>query len=146
MTEALRTLSGGCHCGANRYLLHWPRADGALPARRCGCSFCTRIGGVWTSDPGAELVISCSAGLPPLRYRFGTETAEFLVCSRCGITFAALDGNSGAARAVVNVNTLDPRDDLALDHSDSDFEGETTAARLQRRARRWIGKVRIETR
>lgn len=136
------TYHGGCHCSAIRYRLEWPDAGGPVPARRCGCSYCTRFNGTWTSHPEAQLAIHVS-GQGAGRYRFATGTADFLFCKHCGVTVAALGEDSGAIIAVVNINTLDDAG-IAFDHSDSDFEGETLDARLDRRAARWIGNVTLD--
>lgn len=135
-----RVLGGGCHCRALRYALHWPD-DSLLPARRCGCTYCTRFNGTWTSHRGARLVLECTVA--PQRYRFGTKTADFIHCPRCGVVVIAVDDAGDAPRAVVNVNTLDDRDSLPFDFSDSDFDGESRDDRLARRAARWIPAVEI---
>lgn len=92
------------------------------------------------------MVIDHPADPLPGRYRFETGTADFLFCSACGVVLAALDDNGGALRAVVNTLTLSGRDTLEFEHSDCDFEGEATEARLERRARNWIGRVTVRTR
>ena len=144
MSNAL-LIEGGCHCRAIRYELHWPNPGepARIPARRCGCSYCTRIDGVWTSHPEASLTILLESGLSPKPYRFATGTADFLVCMRCGITPLVTCEIEGRLYAVVNVNTFDDSDEpaFALDVSDTDFEGENLEARLSRRQARWISRV-----
>lgn len=140
------TLEGACHCNAVTYTLEWPADAQSIPARRCACSYCSRFGGTWTSHPGARLEIRHPANQPPGRYRFETGTADFLFCSVCGVVLAALDDNGGGLKAVVNILTLSGRDSLEFDHSDSHFDGEATQARLERRARNWIGRVTVSTR
>ena len=132
--------AGGCHCKAVQYALDWPAGSAALPARRCTCGYCTRFDGTWTSHPDACLEIRFE-GDPPERYRFGTQTADFLFCSTCGTVVAALCELDGEPRAVVNVNTLDGVGGLELDHSDSDFGNESVSGRLDRRRENWIGRV-----
>ena len=138
-------IEGGCHCRAVRYRLHWPEAQGVtqIPARRCGCSFCTRIDGVWTSHPEARLEISESAASPTRRYRFATGTADFLFCGQCGITPLVVCRLDDRDHAVVNINTFDPVEDPAwqFDEADTDFDGESVDDRLARRKARWIGRV-----
>ncbi len=144
MSERL-LIEGGCHCGAIRYELHWPQGagEGRVPARRCTCAFCTRIDGVWTSHPDARLQITEDPAMPATRYRFGTGTADFLFCSRCGITPMAICRLEGRDYAVVNVNTFETAAEgrFRFDASDSDFEGEAVDDRLARRKARWIGRV-----
>ena len=136
-------LTGSCHCKALGYRLDWPDHAGHIPARQCSCSYCSRFGGTWTSHPEARLVIQYPGGVAPERYRFGTATADFLFCSRCGTIVAALDENSGQLKAVVNIRTLHEDKPLPFEHSVSDFDGEGTGNRLDRRSRNWIGHVRI---
>ena len=143
MTGYGMKMLGGCHCGALRYTLEWPADAGGIPARRCTCSYCTRFNGTWTSHPDARLSIAMDKEIPPGRYRFGTETADFLFCGSCGVTVAALCETGEGLKAVLNVNSLDAGQEVEFDCSDSDFEGESAEQRLARRTGRWIGQVRI---
>lgn len=136
-------LVGGCHCGCVRYELHWPRSPAVIPARRCSCSFCTRFNGTWTSDPDARLDIRLDQKQPLSTYRFGTQTAEFKFCSRCGVTVFVTCELDGGTRAVLNINTLDQDLEVEFDISDSCFDGELLDQRLERRKRNWIGEVII---
>ena len=40
------------------------------------------------------------------RYRFGSRTADYLLCRRCGVYIGAFCETSAGLRAVVNVNCL----------------------------------------
>ncbi len=144
MTSVCVLLRGGCHCGDLEYQLEWPENPVLMPARRCGCSFCTRFNGTWTSHPSASLVIRESRENPAIRYRFGTATADFLICSRCGIAIAATCDAGKGLQAVVNVNTLAEEQAIRFDASDSNFDGEAVQDRLQRRTANWIGQVQIQ--
>lgn len=117
-----------------------------IPARCCNCSFCSRFNGTWTSHPAASLRLEESAEHPPCRYRFGTRTADFLFCSRCGVVVAAVCDIEGRCHAVVNINTMNDVTAGQLDLSSSDFSQETLPQRLDRRSRRWIGRVEINRR
>ena len=48
-------INGKCHCGNISFSLDWPKEAAAMSARAFGCTFCTKHGGVWTSEPGATL-------------------------------------------------------------------------------------------
>ena len=135
-------LEGGCHCGAVRYELTWPDG-GRVPARRCGCDYCRRFDGQWTSHPDARLDLTMA--VEPIRYRFGTATADFLSCARCGVVVAAIDDSDATLRAIVNVHTLDDAAAMDFDRSDSDFSAETREARLARRAKNWMGDVTLRS-
>ncbi len=135
------SLSGGCHCGDIRYELGWPESPVFLPARRCSCSYCTRFGGNWTSHPDARLWVRIKADAAVSQYRFGSKTAKFLFCSSCGVTLLVTCELEGSVKAVLNINTLDPEQDYTLNYSNTCFDGESTAQRLERRNRGWIGSV-----
>jgi hypothetical protein len=140
-------IRGGCHCRALRFELSWPTVEPSggrarLPARRCDCSFCTRIDGVWTSHPGASLTVHEVANTAT-RYRFGTQTADFHICSRCGITPLVTCELEGRRYAVVNVNTFDDEvhEHFEIGTDEVSFEGESVDDRLSRRKARWVGQV-----
>ncbi|MBV9858498.1 MAG: hypothetical protein JO038_00110 [Alphaproteobacteria bacterium] len=71
-------------------------------------------------------------------YRFGSATADYLVCRRCGVYVAAVCETQAGLRAVVNVNSFDDRAMFTRDPEPMDYDGETTQARLKRRAVRWM--------
>ena len=100
-------------------------------------------GGVWTSAPGGVLKITVQEPACVSRYAFGTRTAEFHVCSRCGVVPVVTSEIAGRLYAVVNVNTFDGVDPALLQRSSAHFDGEGTDSRLARRARNWIGNVQF---
>ena len=77
------------------------------------------------------------------KYRFGTETADFYVCSICGVVPFATSEIAESLYAVVNVNTFEETDTLSITGSPSDFDGEQLGTRLDRRKQNWIPEVRI---
>jgi len=111
--------------------------------RACGCSFCRKHGGVYTSHPGGKLAARIERASQAERYRFGTETADFHICRACGVVPFVTSEIDGTLYAVVNVNSFEGDDEL--DSSPTDFDGETVATRLARRRRNWIPEVTIET-
>jgi hypothetical protein len=136
-------IDGGCHCGNIRYALDWPGEAAAIPVRACGCTFCVKHGGVWTSHPEAALTAEVrDAGLVSA-YRFGTATADFHVCARCGVVPFVTSAIAGRLYAVVNANTFEGIDPGALARTPASFDGEGAGERLQRRQRNWIARVRI---
>lgn len=132
-----RLIHGACHCGNIRFVFHWPEAGGAISVRACGCSFCVKHSGVWTSNPEGwvELIVGDASQVN--RYRFGTGTADFHICSNCGVAVIATSNIDGSAYAVVNVNCFDDVECGELAESASDFDGETAEDRLARRQRNW---------
>ena len=137
-------IEGGCHCGNVRLALAWPADAARIPARACTCTFCRKHGATWTSHPQASLVLRIADPARVERYAFGTRTADFLVCTRCGVPVAATCRIDGRDYAVVNINTFEGVDPARFDRSDSDVEGETVDDRLARRRSRWIADVRLD--
>jgi hypothetical protein len=137
-------IKGRCHCGNVAFDLDWGGDAADIPARACGCSFCIKHGGVWTSNPRSSLAVSITDPGLLSRYAFGTRTATFHVCARCGAVPLVTSEIAGRLYAVVNVNTFENVDRLALRSSSADFEGEDVESRLARRRRNWIPDVRID--
>jgi hypothetical protein len=136
-------INGACHCGNISFTLEWLPAPSEIPARACGCSFCTKHGGVWTSTPTGALKIKVKEQASVSRYGFGTRTAEFHVCCRCGVVPVVTSEIAGRLYAVVNVNTFEAVEASLLRRSSANFDGEGTDSRLERRARNWIGRVQF---
>ncbi len=139
------TLRAACHCGALEVSLRLRegREPEQLPVRACQCGYCRPRRARWTSDPGGAVELAAREPAAISRYRFGTRTADFLVCSSCGALAAAVCMIAGREYAVVNVdlllvtNGLTPAPERA-----GVFDGEPVAARLSRRARTWTPVVR----
>jgi hypothetical protein len=136
-------IEGRCHCGNIALRLTWAGDPRAIPARACGCSFCVRHGGVWTSHPGSTLDVRIADRARVTSYEFGTRSATFHVCASCGVVPLVTSEIDGRLYAVVNVNALDGVDPASLQRVPASFEGEDLASRLARRKRNWIGDVRI---
>ena len=134
-------IAGRCHCGNIAFHMLWEPDPAAIQARACGCSFCIRHGGVWTSHPDAvlEVTVQDPAGVEP--YRFGTRTAVFHVCRRCGVTPLVTSRIGGRDYAVVNANTFEAVDPALLRRAPASFDRETEEARLARRQRNGIARV-----
>jgi len=127
-----------------RFELAWPGDASTIAARRCGCTFCQKHGGVWTANPAGALTVRIARPAQVSRYEFGTGTAEFMVCSSCGAVPLVTSTIDGRVYAVVNVNTFDGVDSARLTIAPASFDGEKVEDRLARRARHWIPDVRIE--
>ena len=134
-------VSGSCHCGNISFALDWQPDPVEIPARACGCSFCVKHGGVWTSCPAGRLRITVRKPQSVSRYEFGTRTAQFHICRDCGIVPVVTSLIEGRLYAVVSVNAFDNVDDSKLDRKPASFDGESEGDRLARRQRHWIGDV-----
>ena len=98
---------GGCHCGNLRWTLRSALSLIDLPVRTCGCDFCRKHGLLTTSDPLGELDFMLTDRQAVIRYRFGTKTADFLMCGRCGVYVGAQMEQAGRYYAVTNLRTLE---------------------------------------
>ncbi|MEM7254806.1 MAG: hypothetical protein AAF493_25630 [Pseudomonadota bacterium] len=133
---------GRCHCGNLSFSLDWPDDDPVI-ARACGCDFCVKHGGVWTSNRDAALAAVVDDHGRITKYRFGTSTADFYVCAVCGGVPFVVSEIDGKSYAVVNVNTFEGVDPSAFARTPTDFEGERAGSRLERRQRNWIPSVSV---
>ncbi|HQR21101.1 MAG TPA: hypothetical protein PLE54_00780 [Burkholderiaceae bacterium] len=136
-------ISGRCHCGNIAFELLWEPEPSEIPARTCTCTFCTRHGGVWTSCPGGSLKVDIAEPSMVSRYAFGTRTAEFHICSRCGVVPVVTSEIDGNTYAVVSVNAFEDVDRSLLRLSTAAFDSEDEPSRLARRRRNWIPKVQF---
>lgn len=137
-------IHGSCHCGNLRFRLDWRPEPSAIPARACSCSFCVKHGGVWTSCPDGALVVEVRDPMHHSRYRFGTRTADFHVCTTCGAVPVVTSEIDGHLHAVVNVNAMEGVAPELLQRATVSFDDEETSSRLERRKKRWIADVRFE--
>jgi len=134
-------IRGKCHCGNIAFSLTWEPDPLEIPARACSCSFCTKHGGVWTSNPGGALKVRVEDPSRVSRYAFGTRTADFHVCTRCGIVPVVTSSIEGRLYAVVSVNALEDVEASILRREPASFDGEAEDSRLARRKRNWIADV-----
>jgi hypothetical protein len=134
-------IHGKCHCGNISLELDWRPEPESIPARACTCSFCVKHGGLWTSCPGGALRVLINEPQLATTYAFGTKTADFHICTRCGVAPVVTSRTDGRLYAVVNVNALEGIDPSLLRRASATFDEETEATRLERRKRNWIAEV-----
>ena len=137
-------IDGRCHCGNIAFALDWLPEPTRIPARACTCTFCVKHGGVWTSCPGGTLRVRIDDPSRVSRYAFGTHTAEFHVCGRCGVVPVVTSRIDDRLYAVVSVNAFENVDRTLFSEVPISFDAEDEDARLARRARNWIGDVTFE--
>ena len=75
------------------------------------------------------------------KYTFGTRTAEFHVCSRCGVVPLVTSLVGDRLYAVVSVNAFENVESSLIHRAPADFDTESTESRLARRVKNWIGQV-----
>ena len=130
--------SGRCHCGNISVRLNLSHAPEEMPLRSCACSFCRAHGTRTLSDHDGSVEIDATDWSLVERYRFGSRTADYLLCRRCGVYIGAVCETSSGLRAVVNVNCLTDRAAFTQVPAAPDYDGEATDARLTRRATNWM--------
>jgi hypothetical protein len=122
--------------------LSTPIAPDDLPLRACQCSFCLRHGAKTTSDPAGAIRILLTNCEAVSYYQFGAQTAEFLICQRCGIYLAAIFRDGGRIFAVANANTFETP--LKQNAVPVDYKGETVDERRERWCTKWTPANLVE--
>lgn len=128
---------GSCHCGAIGFTYRTEKDPGEWSIRACQCSFCRAHDALSSSDPGGQ--IDFTAARPELlrKYRFGLKTADFLLCSECGVYIGALIETGSGAFGIINVHALrDAPANLATTAPIS-YDDEDIGGRVARREDRW---------
>jgi hypothetical protein len=136
-------ISGSCHCGNITFRLDWRPEPTEIPARACSCSFCAKHGGLWTSCPTGSLSITVRQPQLVSKYSFGTRTADFHVCSSCGVVPVVTSRIEGRLYAVVSVNAFQDVDPALVRRAAATYDGESESTRLARRKLNWIADVEI---
>ena len=101
----MNELRGSCHCGNVEFALFTGKSAELVP-RRCSCSMCRRHGASYISDPGARLALRYRDRSSLSTYRFGHGTAQWIICSKCGVLTAVLCEIEGRLHAVVRVQSM----------------------------------------
>ena len=130
-------LTGSCHCGALSLTFETPAAPEVLPLRICTCSFCAKQGARYTSDPAGRAAFTVADPKALHRYRFGTRTAEILICAKCGTYLAAVTTVEGTLFTAINVNALDDQAPFARMPDVTNFAYQTPEQRGERRQSKW---------
>ena len=137
MTSSLRSFGGSCHCGAVDFAFHTGLPAARWSVRACQCRFCRAHGALTTSDPLGRLAFHTHQAELLHRYRFGLKTADFLLCSRCGVYVGAQIETAGGAFGIINTLVMTPIPaDLAA-ATPAEYGSETSSDRVARRERRW---------
>ena len=132
---------GHCHCGNIALAFETEKSASEIPLRSCGCTFCQRHGGRYTSDPNGRVRFTFNAPDRLIRYRFGLKTADFLICGVCGVFVAAMTEVESRRYAVINVNCFDRAAELTGRCTAMDYDGENDEDRTARRTARWTPVV-----
>lgn len=130
---------GRCHCGA---VSAEYKTDAPVRLRQDGCGFCSSRGVKSASDPNGALKLASTHAL--IRYRFGHNSADFLLCPRCGTYVATLMDSERGPIGVINVVGLDIAELKHEPATLASLEGETPQERVARRLSRWTPMALVE--
>jgi hypothetical protein len=137
MASDPQEFEGSCHCTALGFSFTTALPLARWSVRACQCRFCRAHGALTTSDPAGRLAFHAN-GTPTLqRYRFGLKTADFLLCTRCGVYLGAQIETTRGAFGIVNVRAIVPTSIALPDPAAADYGAEDAAARISRREKRW---------
>ncbi len=100
------TFHDSCHCGGLRIEFSTGKNPADLVPRACDCSFCRKHGATYVSDPAGQLTVS-SHQAALRKYRQGSDTADFLLCGRCGVLVAVVYEHDDRFHGAVNIGCLD---------------------------------------
>ena len=127
---------GHCHCGKLKASFESQKTPQQLGVRTCQCAFCRAHGAMNISDPIGETVIQAQAD-DIIRYRFALKTADFLICSHCGVYVAAVMGEGDRICSTINVVGLQMTEFLDIAEAPMEYGAETTDERIARRYKKW---------
>ena len=136
MSVASHAFEGRCHCGAIGFIFHTSQPPARWAVRACQCSFCRGHGARTIADPEGSVTFQITEASKLRRYRFGTQSSDFLICGNCGVYVAALLTSSNGQFATLNINTI--RAPLEVSEAvPVSYEGESGEQRQSRREQRW---------
>ena len=78
------------------------------------------------------------------KYAFGTKTAEFHVCTGCGVVPVVTSRIDGCLYAVVSVNAFENVEPALLRRAPATLESENEQTRLRPRKHNWIAGVQFD--
>jgi hypothetical protein len=131
------TFSGECHCGAIGFAFETSLAVPRWSVRACQCRFCRSHGVLTTSDPAGRLRFRINDADSLQRYRFGLQTADFLLCRRCGVYIGTQMETARGAFGIINALALTPVPQELPVAATMNYDLESSNERTTRREERW---------
>ena len=135
--KVLTEYAGSCHCGAIGFTYRTDIEPEHWSIRACQCSFCRGHDALSASDPAGQ--ISFTAAKPDVlkKYRFGLKTADFLLCSDCGVYIGAVISAAGSAYGIINMHALTETPENLAAVTPISYDAEDVGGRVTRREERW---------
>jgi len=109
----------------------------------CQCSFCRKHNARTFSDPNALVTLLAQIPEHLQLYEFGANTAQQVICRRCGVYMAMVLIESGRVWSVINIDTLDDRALFTRKPEERDHSAETRESRIERRKARWTPTILV---
>lgn len=129
--------TGSCHCGNLKLEFSSEIPPAEIGIRECQCDFCRKHGAKAAADSNGKLSILVGNRDHLSRYAFGLRTAEFIICTKCGVFVAAITKGSKPLHGIANVNSFKNRTDFSNNAVVADFSSENEASRMDRRRTNW---------
>lgn len=136
MSDPRHRFSGRCHCGAISMELAFTSPAEEMQVRSCQCDFCARQGSLTVSAADGKAIISIAAD-QLTTYSFGSKTASFLICSRCGVYTGVVMKDGDKLLSIANARGLAIEEFRHRTGEHMTHDGETTPDRIERRRQRW---------
>ncbi len=133
-------IEGGCHCGNIQYQFEIESSIENLSIRACTCSFCTKQGVLYTSDPKGKLSVDIKSNKDVRKYQFSSKHINFVFCSICGVMPIVTTEINNNLYALINIKTAN-KELLDLPVRVFDFSSETESESINRRKSKWIPSV-----
>lgn len=129
--------TGSCHCGALKVDYESAENPAETIVRECQCSFCRLHAARAISDPAGKLWFTEQIEGTLNRYRFGLNTADFIVCTNCGAYMGCILTDGAQSYGIVNIRTLQDGAKFTQQPAAAVYDAETTNDRIARRKAKW---------
>lgn len=136
------TLHGACHCGRLRLSFDTALDVSRFNPRACDCSFCTKHGAAYISDPHGRLHLEVAEATALHHYTQGAELAKFVLCQRCGVLMGVVFEHGEQVLGAVNASCLAERASLGASQTASP-QTLSAAEKKQRWAALWTPTVQV---
>lgn len=135
-------LQGSCHCAGIGISFTTARHRSDFNPRACDCTFCSKHGAAYISDPLGSLCIRLSAGEKLLEYRQGSGSASFLLCRVCGVCVGTIFTEVTGTYGAINARCIDMAERFGriLPASPQNL---STSEKISRWRELWIPEVRF---
>ncbi|MBS1972523.1 MAG: hypothetical protein JSU04_19610 [Bdellovibrionales bacterium] len=98
----MHTMHGSCYCGNITFTAGLTAPAESFEPRACDCDFCTKHGAAWVTDAQGTLEISVRDGSTLGKFRQGSESADFLSCTKCSVLCAVVYNENGVNYGAIN--------------------------------------------